>query len=197
MTSRAIRGFRPRARGDQHLTQGTPQLLQRYEQATDIAHLDCLVVDREGMAAEFLFQLHAEGREVVTLLKVNQYEDEGSFTEVGEWLPWRSDREGSVVCEVAAARFQLARPTQPDQPLALQVALIRDWRKRIVCEVGTDEGEQWQADVAPDQQQFWEPEWQATPGHQSPTTGGRVGSASPARLARSHQRCWTTRVEIL
>jgi hypothetical protein len=31
-------------------------------------HLDYLVVDREGMAAEFLFQLHAEGRRVVTRL---------------------------------------------------------------------------------------------------------------------------------
>ncbi len=73
-------------RGDQHLTIGVPQLLQRYEQATDIAHLDYLVVDREGMAAEFLFQLHTEGRRVVTLLRSNQYKDEGSFTEVGEWL---------------------------------------------------------------------------------------------------------------
>src|SRR2546428_2270007 len=101
-------------RGDQHLTQGSPQLLHRYEQATELGHLDCLVVDREGMAAEFLFQLSASGREVVTLLRSNQDEDEGSFTEVGEWLPWRSDREGSVVCEVAAARVYLGRPPQPD-----------------------------------------------------------------------------------
>ncbi len=79
-------------RGDQHLTLGVPQLLRRYEQATDIAHLDCLVVDREGMAAEFLFQLHCEGRRVVTLLRSNQYEDEGSFLDVGAWVPWRSDR---------------------------------------------------------------------------------------------------------
>jgi hypothetical protein len=56
-------------RGDQHLTQGAPQLLHRYEQVTDLVHLDYLVVDREGMAAEFLFQLHAEGRRVVTLLR--------------------------------------------------------------------------------------------------------------------------------
>ena len=109
-------------RGDQHLTQGTPQLLQRYEQATDIAHLDCLVVDREGMAAEFLFQLPTSGRRVITLLRSNQYKDEGSFTEVGGWLPWRLDREGSVVCEVAAARFQLPRSLQPDQPLTVRVA---------------------------------------------------------------------------
>jgi hypothetical protein len=115
------------------------------------------------MAAEFLFQLHSEGRQVITLLRSNQYEDEGSFTEVGEWLPWRSDRSGKLICEVAAARFQLTRSTQPDQPLAVRVALIRDWRKRVVCEAETDEAEQWKADLAPDKQQFWEPEWQATP----------------------------------
>jgi hypothetical protein len=184
-------------RGDQHLTLGVPQLLQRYEQATDIAHLDCLVVDREGMAAEFLFQLQAEGREVVTLLKVNQYEDEGSFAEVGEWLPWRSDRDDSVVCEVAAARFQLARPTQLDQPLAVRVALIRDWRKRIVCEGETDEGERWKADLAPDQQQFWEPEWQATPALPAPTRPKLIpivttaAEANAVELAHTYFRRWT------
>jgi hypothetical protein len=150
-------------RGDQHLTMGAPQVLQRYERAIDVVQLDCLVVDREGMAAEFLYQLHCEGRQVITLLRSNQYEDERSFTEVGEWLPWRSDRSGKLVCEVAAARFQLIRSTQPDQPLAVRVALIRDWRKRVVCEAETDQDEQWKADLAPDQQQFWEPEWQATP----------------------------------
>jgi hypothetical protein len=66
---------------------------------------------------------------------------------------------------VAAARFHLTRSTQPEQPLTVRVALIRDWRKRIVCEdatdAQTDESEDWQADLAPDQQQFWEPEWQA------------------------------------
>jgi hypothetical protein len=113
-------------RGDQHLTIGTPELVRRYERAIDLVQLDCLVVDREGMAAEFLYQLHCEGRQVITLLRSNQYEDEGSFTEVGEWLPWRSDRSGKLICEVAAARFQLARPTEPDQPLAVRVALIRE-----------------------------------------------------------------------
>jgi len=184
-------------RGDQHLTLGVPPLLQRYEQATDIAHLDYLVVDREGMAAEFLFQLHSEGRRVVTLLRSNQYEDEGSFTEVGEWVPWRSDQQGSVVCEVAVARFQLARPSQPDQPLALRVALIRNWRKRIVCEAGTDEGEQWQADVAPDQQQFWEPEWQATPAPPAVTRPKLIPVVTTAaevdavELAHTYFRRWT------
>ncbi len=183
-------------RGDQHLTQGAPQLLHRYEQATDLVHLDCLVVDREGMAAEFLFQLHTEGRRVVTLLRSNQYKDEGSFTEVGEWLPWRLDRKGSVVCEVAAARFQLPRPTQPDQPLTVRVALIRDWRKLIVCEAETDEGERWKADLAPEQHQFWEPAWQATPALPAPTRPKLIPvvttaeEANAVELAQTYFRRW-------
>ncbi len=188
-------------RGDQHLTIGAPQLVHRYEKATDIAHLNRLVIDREGMAAEFLYQLHAEERRVVTLLKVNQYEDEGSFTEVGEWVPWRADRSGKVVCEVAAAQFQLTRPTQPNQPLAVQVALIRDLRKRIVCEAGTDvqmdEDEQWKADLAPDQQQFWEPEWQATPALSASTRPKLIpvvttaAQANAVELAQTYFRRWT------
>ncbi len=175
---------------------GTPELLRRYEQATDLVHLDDLVVDRVGMAVEFLSQLHAEGRRVVTLLRRNQYEDEGSFTEVGEWLPWRSDREGSVVCEVAAARFELARPTLPGQSLAVRVALIRDWRKLIVCEAVTGEGEQWKADLAPDQQQFWEPAWQATPAPSAPTRPKLIpvvttaAQAAAVELAHTYFRRW-------
>ncbi len=172
-------------RGDQHLTIGVPQLLQRYEQATDMVHLDCLVVDREGLAAEFLYQLHCEGRQVITLLRSNQYEDEGSFTEVGEWLPWRSDRSGKLVCEVAAARFQLTRSTQPDQPLAVRVALIRDWRKRVDCEAEVDQDEQWKADLAPDKQQFWEPEWQATPAPPALTRPKLIPVVTTAREANA------------
>ena len=73
-------------RGDQHLTIGAPQVLRRYEHAMDNAHLEWLVVDREGLSAEFLFQLHSEGRRVITLLRSDQYADEDSFTEVGEWV---------------------------------------------------------------------------------------------------------------
>jgi hypothetical protein len=188
-------------RGDQYLTSGAPHLLHRYEQATESAQLDRLVVDREGMAAEFLYQLHCEGRRVITLLRSNQYEDERSFIEVGEWLPWRSDRAGQVVCEVAAAQFQLTRPTQPDQPLTVRVALIRDWRKRIICEDGTDaqtdEGEQWKADLAPDQQQFWEPAWQATPALPASTRPKLIpvvttaAEADAVELARTYFRRWT------
>src|SRR6266404_8691553 len=93
-------------RGDYHLTIGLPEMLRCYEQAIDLPLLmQRVVVDREGMAAEFLAQLTLEGRQVVTLLKADQYKDEQSFQQVGEWQPWRFNRHGQMICEVAAARF--------------------------------------------------------------------------------------------
>src|SRR5438128_11103228 len=59
-------------RGDQHLTLGLPCMLHCYEQATGQALMQRVVVDREGMAAEFLAQLKLEGRQVVTLLRADQ-----------------------------------------------------------------------------------------------------------------------------
>ncbi|GHO99871.1 hypothetical protein KSF_099190 [Reticulibacter mediterranei] len=44
-------------RGDQHLTLGLPAILTHYEQAAGLENLKRIVVDREGMAAEFLAEL--------------------------------------------------------------------------------------------------------------------------------------------
>src|SRR5260221_10898464 len=108
----------------------------------------------------------------------------------------RLDREGSVVCEVATAQFQLPRPTQPDQPLTVRVALIRDWRKLLGGFAATDESERWKADLAPEQQQFWEPEWQATPAPPAPTRPKLLPivttaeEANALELAQTYFRRW-------
>ena len=117
-----------------------------------------VVVDREGMAAQFLAQLTLEGRQVVTLLKADQYKDEQSFQQVGEWQPWRFNRHGQMICEVAAARFALNRPNEGASPLEVEVALIRDWRKLLVVEEAGEatDVQDWQADLAPQQQCFCE-----------------------------------------
>ena len=159
-------------RGDQHLTIGLPQMLHCYEQATGQAQVKRVVVDREGMAAEFLAQLHQEGRQVVTLLRSDQYEGEGSFEQIGAWQPWRYNRHGQVICEVASARFTLSRPNPLDPPVQVEVALIRDRRKLLVVEQA-DEAvavQNWQADLAPQQQRFWEEGWQALPAPPALTT---------------------------
>lgn len=104
------------------------------------------MVDREGMAAEFLAQLQQEGRQVITLLRSDPYEDERSFEQVGAWHPWRCNRQGQVICEVAAARFALQRPDPADPALEVEVALIRDWRKLVPVEV-SDADDDWSADL--------------------------------------------------
>ena len=104
-------------RGDQHLTVGLPAIITRYEQAADLQSLERVVVDREGMAAEFLAMLAGEGRTMVTVLRTDQYTALESFREVGEFVPLRVDREGKVTREVALARFSIPLPEHPGQAL--------------------------------------------------------------------------------
>jgi transposase len=108
-------------RGDLYLTQGTPSLLTRYEAATDEVSLRRLVIDREGMAAEFLAKLAAEGRAVVTILRTEQYRGLTSFTDVGAFLPVARDRAGQVIREVAPARFLLPLPEHTIQRMTDKV----------------------------------------------------------------------------
>ena len=184
-------------RGDQHLTIGVPQLLHCYEQATGQTQVQRIVVDREGMAAEFLAQLKLEGRQVITRLGSDQYEGEASFEQVGEWQPWRYNRRGQLICEVASARFRLPRPNPGDSPVEVEVALIRDWRK-LVRGFGPTEAADadWRADLASHQMEFWEEGWQATPAPPASTTPklipvittGRAGQA--VELAQTYFQRW-------
>jgi hypothetical protein len=78
---------------------GLKALLASYEQAADLSRVERLVVDREGMAAEFLATLANEGRTVVTVLRTDQYAGLESFREVGEFVPLRLDQHGKVIRE--------------------------------------------------------------------------------------------------
>ena len=153
-------------RGDQHLTIGLPAMLTHYEQAAGLENLKRIVVDREGMAAEFLAQLSREGRTIVTVLRTDQYAGLGSFREMGEFVPLQADRQGKVIREVALARFGLALPEHPEQELEVRVALIRDWR-RLVPKAPPPEEEdrpvRW--DEKPDgtHEDWLDESWQATP----------------------------------
>src|SRR5258708_28087392 len=52
----------------------------------------------------------------------------------GEWQPWRFNRSGQMICEVAAAHFALPQPDHANPPVEVEVALIRDWR--VSMEIG-------------------------------------------------------------
>jgi len=191
-------------RGDQHLTIGLPHLLHCHEQAIDQMGVQRVVIDREGMAAEFLAQQKLAGRQVVTLLRSDQYESERSFDEVGEWQPWRYNPDGQVICEVASARFALPRPNPTDPPVEVEVALIRDWRKLLPTEpVDKAADTDWKADLAPHQAQFWEEGWQAMPAAPVPRkpklipviSTGPKGDA--AELAQTYFERWNCQENII
>ena len=159
-------------RGDLHLTKGAPAFLERYEQATESSILTRLIIDREGMAAEFLAAFVAQGRTVVTILRSNQYQGLSSFTEVGDFVPLCRDRAGVVTREVASAEFALPLPDHPDQTLKLAVALIRDWRTQVPAVPAKAEPtdlERWDADLEGASWHWWRPDWVATPTPAAPT----------------------------
>jgi hypothetical protein len=156
----------PTHRGDQHLTVGVPAFLELYEQHAGNSQIARMIVDREGMATEFLASLHAEGRSVVTILQTNQYRDLSSFSEVGTFVPLSTDAHGQVIREVAPAQIALSREDYPDAPLCLQVALIRDLRRLVPLqphpEEETEVPQRWDRDLSPDERTWWREGWQAT-----------------------------------
>jgi hypothetical protein len=186
-------------RGDQHLTIGLPTMLTRYEQAAGLDSLKRIVVDREGMSAEFLAALASEGRAVVTVLRTDQYAGLESFREVGEFVPLQADRQGKVIREVALARFGLPLPEHPGQELEVRVALIRDLR-RLVPKVPPSEEEErplrW--DEKPDgTHEYWLDEsWQATPVPAPPTEPKLIpivttaAEADAVELVQTYTRRW-------
>jgi len=161
------------SRGDQHLTAGVPTLLERYEQQVHTSHVARMIVDREGMATEFLAQLHAEGRSVVTILQTNQYRDLSSFSDVGTFVPLSRDAHGQVIREVAPACVTLPREDHPDAPLRLQVALIRDLRRTVPVRPDPEEAafpQRWDSDLPLDERTWWRGDWQATAAPAKETT---------------------------
>jgi len=120
------------ARGDQHLTVGLPDIMQRYTPHLMQPTRPKIVVDRECMAAGFLQTWH-EQFTFITLLKSNQYQDVDSFTQVGDFIPLITDKQGEVLQDVADACFALNVPDQ-DEGLKLAVALIRDYQRPVLLD---------------------------------------------------------------
>ena len=152
-------------RGDQHLTAGVPAFLTRYEQHADHSQVARMIVDREGMATEFLASLHAKGRRVITILQTNQYRDLSSFSDAGTFVPLSTDTHGQVIREVAPARIMLSREDHPNEPLCLQVALIRDLRRLVPVPLDPEEAEippRWNSDLPREERTWWREGWQAT-----------------------------------
>ena len=74
-------------------------------------------------------------------MQTNQYRDLSSFSDVGVFVPLSRDIHGQVIREVAPACISLPREDHPDEPLCLQVALIRDLRRTVSVRPDPEEAE--------------------------------------------------------
>jgi hypothetical protein len=191
-------------RGDLHLTLGAPSLITRYETATSEVALRRLVIDREGMAAEFLATLAAEGRSVVTILRTEQYRGLASFSDVGSFLPVARDRAGQVIREVAPARFQLALPEQPGHSLPLTVALIRDGRAQVPVPPAEEDHPSYRYPPKDAHgRAWWMEDWEPTPIPSTPTEPKLIPivttapDADPVALAQLYRQRWPVQENIL
>ncbi len=192
------------ARGDQHLTIGAPAIIERYEQTAGNGKLAKIIVDREGMSAEFLKAL-SERRTVITLLRSNQYKGLDSFSNVGDFMPLAFDRNGKVIREVAPAQFTLAIPEQPGETLLLFVALIRDWRKQVPLP-SSDENAllRWDADLSWETQRQWlDGQFEATSTPLSPTQPKLIpvvstdSTMTALELADTYRKRWVAQENII
>jgi len=192
------------ARGDTHLTIGLPQILARYEQVVGRQLVARIIVDREGMGADFLAGLVADGRVVITLLRSDQYTGLDSFTEVGAFVPLTYDRDGTLVREVAEARFALPLPDRENETLPLYVALVRDLRHLVPVRPNDDEPPpRWDADLSWEERDWRNAAWVATGWPGAPTAAKRIPSVGAAWLdeaasmARTYFQRWPLQENVI
>jgi hypothetical protein len=192
------------ARGDTHLTVSLPQVLRRFEQAVGRRLVSRIIVVSSGMSAAFLAQLVLSGRIVITLLRDDQYSGLDSFTEVGAFVPLCYDTDGTVVREVAPARFALPHPDRAVEPLPLSVALVRDLRCQVAVAPDDDaEPVRWDADLRREERDWHSPDWVATPAPAPPTTAKLIPIVATADLgdaatmARIYFQRWPLQENII
>ncbi len=195
-------------RGDLHLTTGAPALLARFAQAAPNAPVRRLVIDREGMAAAFLARLAGDGCDVVTVLRADQYVGLASFADVGPFAPFQYDREGTLVREVAPARFAPALPDHPGAHLDLRVALVRDLRAHVPGPPPSPNPHipyAWLEDLDPADTAWYREGWTATPAPAAPTepklipiaTTAIDGDMDAADLARAYVDRWPQQENVI
>jgi hypothetical protein len=193
-------------RGDQHLTVGLPLIIAHYEQIVDQVQVNRIIVDREGMAAEFLASLHEASRTMVTVLRADQYQDLASFSEMGVFVPLSTDAQGKTVREVACARIALPRSDHPGEVLCLRVALIRDLRRVVPVlpyQHDADLSQRWDADLPRTERQWWEEGWQATAAPATQTTPKLIPIVTTAdtmdavELAQTYIHRWPAQENVI
>ncbi len=154
------------------------------------------------MAAEFLVGLTGDCRDVITILRSNQYEGLESFTAVGEFVPLSHDKQGNPTREVASARYSLSLPDQPDRYLDMSVALVRDLRRRVPSKSPNGEGSPG-GDGYLESPSWMDDEWVPNPSPAAPTEPALVPIVTTAteinavELAELYTHRWPAQENVI
>lgn len=121
---------------------------------------------------------------------------------------FRRDVHQQVIRQVAPARITLSREDHPDEPLCLQVALIRDLRRTVPVRPDPEEAwspQRWESDLPLDERTWWREDWQATAAPAKETapklipivTTQETPTIDAVELAQTYIRRWPAQENII
>ncbi len=118
-------------RGDTHLIDGMVDGTVYYEGQIQAAKLTRQVFDREGLSvAHFKALLDDDHpRQFITCLRSNQYSGVGSFASVTTFEPFRYDKEGNVIQEIAEGIYEMKDRRKEEANLSLRAVLLHKIRR--------------------------------------------------------------------
>jgi hypothetical protein len=118
-------------RGDTHLIEGMVDGTAYYEGQIQAAELTRQIFDREGLSVAH-FKTLLEGdhpRHFITCLRSNQYSGVDSFASVTAFEPFRYDKDGNVIQEIAEGIYEMKDRRKQEANLALRAVLLHKNRE--------------------------------------------------------------------
>ncbi len=113
-------------RGDTNLIAGMVDGTAYYEGLMDSQQLSHQIFDREGLSVAHFKELQQEPeRHFITYLRSNQYDGVESFKERTSFEPFRYDRKGQVIQEIAEAKYSLKDRRSGEENLPVRAILVR------------------------------------------------------------------------
>jgi cell division septum initiation protein DivIVA len=127
---------------------------------------------------------------------------------VGTFVPLSTGTHGQVTREVAPARISLPREDQKEEPLCLQVALIRDLRRTVAVQPDPEEtgySRRWDSDLSLEERTWWREGWPATAAPAKETTPKLIPivttevstTIDAVRLAQTYIHRWPAQENII
>lgn len=117
-------------RGDTHLIDGMVDGTGYYEGQVQATKLTRQIFDREGLSvAHFKTLLDGDHpRQFITCLRSNQYAGVDSFASVTAFEPFRYDKEGNVIQEIAEGIYEMKDRRKGEANLSLRAVLLHKIR---------------------------------------------------------------------